>query len=115
MGLPYNIFDNFEEMHVNVVWDELKQRFSFNLVSWKNQFSGYLSKQPRNTHELDAFLKFGIDLINPVLNQILGREGYHPTFMNMVEYILKRYPSQKAKGGYKPTRPAMPTQGNHKV
>src|SRR5258708_33068817 len=113
MGLPYNIFDNFEEMHVKVVWEELKERFGFNIAFWKKRFSEYLTKQPRNTHELDAFLKFGVTFINPILNQTLGREAYHPTFMNLVEYILKRYPSKKER--YKPTRPSTPAQGSQKV
>ncbi len=115
MPNAYNIFDNFEEIHVPLVWDELKDRFNFNIPGWKKLFAEYLSKQPRNTHELDAFLKFGTKFINPVLNEILCRESYHPTFMNLVEYVLKRHPSRSAKERYKPTRPATSAQGNQTV
>jgi hypothetical protein len=105
MSLPHNIIDNFQEMHVNLVWDEIHDRFGFNIKAWKKKFGDYLSKQQRNTHELDAFLKFGISELNPVLNSILARQHYHPTFMNLVEYILSKhrakkpnYPSARAPG-----------------
>jgi hypothetical protein len=112
MALPYNIFDNFEEMHVRVVWEELKVRFGFNVVSWKKRFSEYLSKQPRNTHELDAFLKFGVTFLNPVINQVLCREPNHPTFMKLIEYILNRYPGKKQQQRYNPRRPATQAPGS---
>ena len=108
MSLPHNIIDNFQEIHVKMVWEELHDRFGFNIRDWKKKFADYLAKQQRNTHELDAFLKFGISELNPVLNSILCRQHYHPTFMNLVEYILSRhrppkpnYPSARVQGTQK--------------
>jgi len=108
MSLPHNIIDNFQEMHVALVWDEIHDRFGFNVQGWKKKFGDYLSKQQRTTHELDAFLKFGISELNPVLNLILVRQHYHPTFMNLVEYILTKhrpkkpsYPSARVPGTQK--------------
>ena len=108
MSLPHNIIDNFQEIHVKMVWEELRDRFGFNIKDWKKKFADYLAKQQRNTHELDAFLKFGINDLNPVLNSILCRQHYHPTFMNLVEYILSKhrptkpnYPSKRVPGTQK--------------
>lgn len=111
MALPQNIMDNFQEMHVNMVWEELQARFGFNLKDWKRKFADYLAKQQRSTHELDAFLKFGIQEINPVLNSILCRQHYHPTFMNLVEYLLKRTSPKSKKVNY----PVKPAQGIQKA
>jgi hypothetical protein len=109
MSLPHNIIDNFQEMHVNLVWEELHDRFGFMLTEWKKKFAAYLARQQRNTHELDAFLKFGIGEINPVLNSILCRQHYHPTFMNLVEYILSRNRAKGKKPNY-PTKQVPGTQ-----
>ncbi len=109
MALPHNIIDNFQEIHVKMVWEELHIRFGFNLRDWKKKFNSYLSRQQRQTHELDAFLKFGITELNPVLNSILCREHYHPTFMNLVEYVLTKHNPKRQKVSY-PTTQAQDTR-----
>jgi hypothetical protein len=43
------------------------------------------------------------------LNSILCRQHYHPTFMNLVEYILSKH------GPAKPNYPSKRVPGNQKV
>jgi len=85
-----SILRDFQEMHINVIWDELRLRFGFDLRAWKQEFTDYLATQPRNTAVTDAFLTFGNRRINPVLNGILRRNELFPTFNKLVEYILSR-------------------------
>jgi len=89
MPSPGSIQD-FQEMHIELVWDELRLRFGFELKAWKTEFKTFLNSQPRNTTEADAFIVFGNRRINPVLNGILRRNELFPTFNNLVDYIVKR-------------------------
>ena len=81
---------DFQEMHIEIVWDELRLRFGFDIKAWKKEFHEFLSTQPRNTAEPDAFIVFGNRRINPVLNGILRRNELFPTFNKLVAYILNR-------------------------
>ncbi len=82
-----NVFDGLTELHIQETWDELTDRFGFDEKGWKKKFSEYLDKQP-NAHPVDAFMKFGNININPILNSILCRGESHPTFNNLVEYVI---------------------------
>jgi hypothetical protein len=81
----------FSEMHINLTWDELHTRFGFDLKTWKKKFSDYLMKQPRETDLVSAFLRFGNDRLNPLLNEILGRSTGFPTFNRLTTYVAKKY------------------------
>ena len=81
----------FSEMHISMTWDELHDRFGFDLKTWKKKFSDYLMKQPRETDIVAAFFRFGNDRINPLLNEILGRTSGFPTFQRFTEYIAARH------------------------
>jgi hypothetical protein len=83
---PANI-QEFTEMHIDITWKELHERFGFDLKTWKKKFSDYLMKQPRETDIVSAFNRFGNDRINPLLNEILGRASGFPTFQRFTEYI----------------------------
>jgi len=83
-----NIFDDLTEIHVQQTWDELADRFGFDEKGWKKKFNEYLGKQPAHTLPVDAFTRFGNLFINPILNSILCRGGSHPTFNNLVEYVI---------------------------
>ena len=37
------------------------------------------------------FLMFGVCVLNPILNEKLGRPSYHPTFENLIAFSLKRF------------------------
>ena len=89
--LSKNARTQFNEMHINLTWNELQERFGFELKSWKKRFNEYLMKQPRETDTMSAFYRFGNDKINPVLNQILGRAPGFPTFSRLIEYITKKH------------------------
>jgi len=91
--------DNFTEMHISITWQELHTRFGFNRREWEKKFRTFLSRQPRTTSELDAFIKFGTMHVNPVLNAILCRNGLHDTFIRMLEYIVARNSTSKNKPG----------------
>jgi hypothetical protein len=87
--------NDFQEMHILIVWDELRLRFGFDLKAWKNDFSSFLASQPRNTTETDAFIQFGNRRINPVLNSILRRNELYPTFNNLILYVVRQKRNQK--------------------
>ncbi len=88
--IPQAITDHFDLMHIEIVFRELHDRFGFNKKEWEKKFKSFLSQQPRNTSELDAFIKFGNRFINPVLNEILCRNSLHATFPQMVLYIVEK-------------------------
>jgi hypothetical protein len=90
---PIPAFQDFEEAHIEKVWQLLAEKFHFNIPEWKKEFRDFLGKQYRNTEETDAFLIFGTQKINPILNGILKRNSLHPTWQKMVEYVMKKYPS----------------------
>lgn len=81
----------FSEMHINHTWDELHERFGFDLTTWKKKFNDYLMKQPRETDLVSAFLRFGNDRLNPLLNEILGRSSGFPTFNRLTTYVAKKH------------------------
>lgn len=89
---------------MNLAWQELKIRFGFNLPAWKMRFREEFLRQPRNVTEIEFFLIFGNRSINHLLNQILGRTRLHPTFNEMIEYILNNHESSKASSGYSKRR-----------
>ena len=91
---PVPAFQDFEEAHIERVWELLAEKFHFNIPAWKKEFREFLGRQYRNTDETDAFLIFGTQKINPVLNEILKRNSLHPTWQKMLEYIMNRYPSK---------------------
>ena len=88
--IPQLISDHFEPMHIDLVFRELQSRFGFNEPAWRKKFQEYLSRQPRTTSEMDAFIKFGNSCINPVLNDILCRNALHSTFVKMLSYIVEK-------------------------
>jgi len=78
----------FMEYHISRIWNELHDRFGFDIKKWKARFEDYHKKHPRMDSKLSAFNHFGYDEINPVLNKILCRNNMHPTFNNLVQYVI---------------------------
>lgn len=78
----------FQEYHITKVWNYLHERFGFNIPKWKERFNDYKRKQRREDNEIGSFNRFGNQHINPVLNEILGRNVLHPTFNALVEFIV---------------------------
>jgi hypothetical protein len=95
--IPQVISDHFEPMHIDLVFRELKDRFGFNDPAWRKKFQEFLSRQPRTTSEMDAFIKFGNSVINPVLNEILCRNSLHATFVKLLYYIVDKHSVPKRK------------------
>lgn len=87
--IPNSADVEFNEMHMAQAWQVLHERFGFNIAVWKKSFEAYLLKQPRETDTFSAFFRFGNEQINPVINQILGRNQGFPTFNRMIDYIMK--------------------------
>jgi hypothetical protein len=88
--IPQNIINHFDEYHITLTWNELHERFGFDLKSWKQRFRDEFYKQPRSTSEVEFFLIFGNRFINPLLNDILGRRSLHPTFNKLVDYVIDK-------------------------
>ena len=57
----------------------------------ENQFHQYFMKMPHEVSEKEAFVEFGAEFINPLLNQILKRDQYHNTWGNILKYIVKKH------------------------
>ncbi|MBL0743604.1 hypothetical protein [Chryseolinea lacunae] len=87
---PRDVERDFKEIHIEKTWAVLGERFSFNLKAWKQDFSVYCKNQTRNISEPQAFSEFGKKKIEPLLNTILKREQYHPTWANLMRWIAKR-------------------------
>jgi len=86
--LPQDIARQFQEAHIERTWKVLEERFSFNVNGWKAEFRRYLQSQSRGISERQAFTEFGKKKIEPLLNLILKREQYHPTWTNLMRWIL---------------------------
>lgn len=89
--MPRDIEYEMNATHVKKVWELLEAKFAFNIVSWKKDFKAYYERQPRTTQEMEAFYDFGFENIQPVLNQILKRDQWHPTWRALLHYIVKKY------------------------
>ena len=87
--LPRDVENTFEEGHIQKVWNVLEEKFSFNVKGWKEDFSKYLISQSREISERQAFMEFGLKKIQPLLNSILRRTDYHPTWINLMRWIVK--------------------------
>ena len=96
--IPQLLTDNFDLMHIDMVFVELQTRFGFRKQEWQKKFKAFLAQQPRNTSELDAFIKFGNRFVNPVVNEILCRNALHPTFQQLVMYVVEKNSVPKKKG-----------------
>lgn len=81
---------NMNDYHITLAWEELSNRFGFNLDYWKKEFINFMGSQPRNLQDTDGFITFGNRRINSVLNSILGRNDLSPTFNNFMCYIIKK-------------------------
>jgi hypothetical protein len=84
----HNVFDDLTEIHIQQTWDELTDRFGFDEKGWKKKFNDYLDKQTQQALPVEIFTRFGNLFINPILNSILCRGESHPTFNNLVEYVI---------------------------
>jgi hypothetical protein len=79
----------FNEYTRNLIFQELHDRFGFPVKVWKKKFNEELSRRPTHVSEEDYFPYFGNTHINPILNDILGRNRLHPTFNKFMEYLLQ--------------------------
>ncbi len=104
--IPQNIIDRFETADIDAILAELQMRFGFAAKEWKKRFEQALDRKPRGTTNEEFFLIFGNRIINPLLNEILCRKPGHPTFQNLVDYVLDKKPVVK--------RPAGPARGSRK-
>jgi hypothetical protein len=78
-------------VHIARAWDLLLEKFCFNTKLWKKEFYEYYQKQPQNISESEAFVDFGTKHIQPLLNMVLKRNAFHPTWKNLLTYIVKKY------------------------
>lgn len=90
------IKDVFDPEDIDKVWVYLEKTFSFNISSWKEEFNRARSHYPRNTSEQEAFMMFGKQRIEPLLNEILRRKRY-PTWVGLLSFVLKDKIDQRKK------------------
>ena len=89
--LPRDVENNLSAIHITKIWELLEEKFCFNTKAWKKDFYEYFQKQPPRVSEREAFVDFGVKRIQPVLNKVLARKDFHPTWKNMLTYIVKKF------------------------
>jgi hypothetical protein len=88
--LPRDVEDELSSLHIEKVWELLEEKFCFNVKVWKKEFNDF-QKQIPSVEYREAFVQFGHEQINPILNLILRRKEYHPTWRNILTYIVKKH------------------------
>lgn len=89
--LPRDVEDELSPVHMAKVWELLEEKFGFNVKAWKKEYQDYFQQLPHSVSEKEAFVEFGAEFINPLLNKILKRREHHNTWGNMLKYIVRRY------------------------
>jgi hypothetical protein len=89
--LPRDIENELSSVHIERVWELLHDTFCFNEKAWKKQYHEYFKKLPHEVSEEEAFVEFGAEFINPLLNQILQRAAHHDTWGNMLKYVVRKH------------------------
>jgi len=92
-----NVFDQMDEVHITQIWTELENRFGFPSKQWKKHFKEHLDKQLKSENDISVFIKFGEQQINPILNSLLLRSPYNPTFDKLCQYVITRRRSRQRK------------------
>jgi hypothetical protein len=70
------------------VWHVLEDKFSMNIVAWKASFAIAERTRGRFTSREEAFLLFGKQRIEPLLNDLLCRKRV-PTWIYLLRYVLR--------------------------
>jgi hypothetical protein len=78
-----------QEKDIELVFEYLHNKFGFNTKHWKERFNAIGSVDRRGNTKYDNFIRFGVQHVQPVLNQILGRENNFNTFEGMVRYLKR--------------------------
>jgi hypothetical protein len=89
--LPRDVEDELSPVHMTKVWELLEEKFCFNIKAWKKNFQEFYQKQPHSVSERQAFVEFGAKEIQPLLNMILKRKDFHPTWKNILTYVVKKF------------------------
>jgi hypothetical protein len=70
------------------VWNLLEDKFSMNIVAWKELFAQAERTRGRFTSREEAFMIFGKQKIEPLLNDLLFRRRV-PTWIYLLRYVLR--------------------------
>ena len=70
------------------VWQVLHDKFSMNITAWQELFAKAERTRGRFTSREDAFLLFGKQKIEPLLNGLLFRKQV-PTWIYLLRYVLR--------------------------
>jgi len=83
-----NIKDTLDKDDIERVWDYLGKTFGFNSGRWAADFNAAIKSLPRDRSVEEAFILFGKEKIEPLLNEILKRKQY-PTWIELLSFVLK--------------------------
>jgi hypothetical protein len=89
--MPRDVEDELSTIHIEKTWELLEEKFCFNVKAWRQEYKLYFQKQPHSVSEREAFVEFGAEFINPLLNKVLKRQEHHNTWGNILIYIVKRH------------------------
>jgi hypothetical protein len=70
------------------VWRVLEEKFSMNIAAWKEAFEQAERTRGRFISREEAFLLFGKQKIEPLLNDLLFRKRV-PTWIYLLRYVLR--------------------------
>jgi len=70
------------------VWRVLEEKFCMNVAAWKESFAKAERTRGRFTSREEAFLLFGKQQIEPLLNDLLFRKRV-PTWIYLLRYVLR--------------------------
>ena len=90
------IKEALDKEDIERVWDYLGKTFGFNLRKWKEEFNASIKPLPRDTSVEEAFIIFGKQRIEPLLNEILRRKQ-RPTWIALLTFLLRDKISARQK------------------
>ena len=86
-GIDVDIQLVFRREHIELVLPHF-QRVGFSSTVLDEMIDGYIKSGEVVAYER-WFLEYGQRIINPLMNQKLGRAKEHPTFNNLLKHALK--------------------------
>lgn len=87
--IPKDVREVFDETDIDKVWTYLKDTFHLNVSRWKQAFEREYRQSSRSMSKMEVFVRFGQKHWLKAFNVILAREELHPTWIDLLRYIVK--------------------------
>jgi hypothetical protein len=87
--IPKDVREVFDETDIDKVWAYLRETFHLNVSRWQRVFEQEYRQSSRNMTKMEVFVRFGQRHWLKAFNIILAREELHPTWIDLLRYIVK--------------------------